>query len=91
MKIQDIEVQRNFHIQIQNPIMVIVTLNHRLELVHHTQDPPTLKTNIIIILITHVQIVIDHNHFTKKEMEIIHDNYSHAIEFAMCEFTLTHS
>ena len=91
MIIQDIEVQRNFHIQIQNPIMVIKNLNHRLELVHHTQDPPTLKTNIIMILITHVQKVLDHNPLTKKEMEIIHDNYSQAIEFAMYEFTLTHS
>ena len=91
MIFQDIEVQRNFHIQIQNAIMVIVNLNHRLELVHHNQDPPTLKTNIIIILKTHIQFVLDHNHLTEKEMEIIHDNYSQAIEFAMYDFTLTHS
>ena len=53
---QDTGVQINPHIQIQNFIAVIVILNHRVETVHHTQDPPIIKINQLITLITHIQL-----------------------------------
>ena len=60
-------------------------------MVHHTQDPPTIRTNPFITLITHIQITLDYNHLPIIEMEIVHNDHSHAIDFAMLETTITHS
>ena len=83
MIIEDTGGQINPHIQIQNFIAVIVILNHRVETVHHTQDPPIIKINQLITLITHIQLTLDHNHFITIEMKIVHVDQSHVIDFAM--------
>ena len=74
-----------------DPITVIVILNHRVETVHHTQGPSTLRTNLLITLITHILIILDHNPLTVIEMEIVQDDHSHAIDFAKYKTTITHS
>ena len=68
-----------------------VFLNHRVEMVCHTLDPPTLKTNLLITQIAYIQIILDINHLTIIEMEIVQDAHSHTIDFAMYETTITHS
>ena len=54
--IQGIEAQINSHNLTQNIITVIVILNHRVEVVHHTQDHQPHKIVLIIAL--------EHNHLT---------------------------
>ena len=66
--IQGIEAQISSHNLTQNLIMVIVILNHRVEVVYHTQDHQTHKIFLIMAL--------DHNHLTKKETEIVQDNHT---------------
>ena len=56
--------------------MEIVISNHRVEMVHHTQDP------IFKII---YNIILDHNHLTIIETEIVHDDRSHEIDFVMLE------
>ena len=56
-------------------------LNHRVETVHHTQTQ-TIK----IIL----NIILDQNHLTIIEMEIVHDDSSHDIDFVMLKVTIIH-
>ena len=73
----------NKRTQIQNPITVIKISNHRVDMVHHTQDLPIIRTNLHITLITHIQTNLDHNHLTIREMEIVHDDHPHKIGFAM--------
>ena len=56
--------------------MAITILNQRVETVHHTQDQ-TIK----LILNT----ILDKNHLTITETEIVHDDRSHKIDFLMLE------
>ena len=68
---QDTEVKINPHLQTLNLIMAIVILNYRVETVHLTQDLPMIRMIRTIILITHIQKTLDHNHLIIMEMEII--------------------
>ena len=43
MTFQDIEVQKNHHIQIRNLITMIIFLNHQVDRIHHTHDPPIIR------------------------------------------------
>ena len=52
-------------------------------MVHHTHDPPIIRINLHITLTTHIQITLDHNHLIIIEVEIVHDDHSHVINFAM--------
>ena len=76
---QDTELQINSHKITQNPITEILISNHRVEMVHHTQDQ--------ILKIIH-NIIADHNHLTITETEIVHDGRSHEIDFIMLEIML---
>ena len=61
---------------------VIIILNHRVEVVHHTQEHHILRITIIITL--------DHNHRSIIGMEIVHDSRSHVIDFVTSETILIH-
>ena len=51
--------------------MKIVISNHRIEMVHNTQDR---------ISETIHNIILDHNHLIIIETEIVHDDRSHEID-----------
>ena len=72
-------IQINTHKVTQNPIMGIVISNHRVEMVHNTQD----KIHKII----HNKI-LEHNHITIIETEIVHDDRFHEIDSVMFETIL---
>ena len=60
--------------------MVIVTLNHPVEMVHHTQSQ----------IFTPLHIIQDRNHLIIIETEIVHDDRSQEIDFATFETILIH-
>ena len=57
--------------------MEIAILDHRVEVVYHTQDYQTHK-----ILPT---IMLNHTHLIIENMEIVNDNHSHGIDFVTSE------
>ena len=67
--------------------MGILTLSPQAERVHHTLDPQVFR-NLTIIITTHTQISLYHNHLTIIETKIVHDDLSHAIAFEMHATTL---
>ena len=88
--LQDIEVQTNLHIQIRNLFTIIVNLYHQVETIHHSQDTPIIRSNLISTLIIHIQIILDYNHLSVIEMEIVHDVHYFVIEPIIWEIKLTH-
>ena len=65
----------------QNPIMGTAISDHRVEMIHHTQDQ-------FFKLIQN--IILDHNHLTIIGTDTAHDNRSQEIDFVMLEITLIH-
>ena len=63
--------------------MEIVTLNHQAGLnhqtVHHTQEHKIFSKNQTMIITTIILVILDHNHLIIVEIEIFHDDNSHAI------------
>ena len=58
--------------------MGIVTSNHRAETVHPTHDQ----------FLNEIHIILDHNHLTIIETEIVNDDHSHEIDFVLLETIL---
>ena len=78
---QDAEFQISSHKITQNPITEIAILNHRVETVHHTQDQISKMIH---------NIILDLNHLTIMETEIVHDDRSHEIDFVILGILLIH-
>ena len=58
--------------------MEIVISNNPVEMVHPTHDQISNQIQ---------KVILDHNHLTIIEMEIVHDNDSHEIDFETLEIT----
>ena len=78
---QDTEVQTKSHKITQNPITEISISSHRVETVRHTQDQISKPIR---------NISLHHNNLTIIETEIVHDDWSHEIDFVMLENILIH-
>ena len=63
---------RNPHFELQNHTMETVTLNHQVERDHHTQDYKFFRKSQTLIIKTLTLVVLDHNHITIIEIEIVH-------------------
>ena len=71
--------------------METVVLNHLIEQVHHIREHKTFRNKKTIIRTTITIIILDHNHLTMIEMEIVHGDQPHVIAFIIYEITLIHS
>ena len=72
--------QTNSHNLTQNLTTVIAILSHRVEVVHHNQDHKIFK----LIQTT----ILEYNHFTTIEMETVHADHSHEIDFVLLQSIL---
>ena len=61
--------------------MGIVISNHRVEMVHHTQDQISKAIH---------NLTLDHNHLNTIETEIVRDDHFHEIDSVTLETILIH-